>query len=375
MAAIVDGRADRIPTATISTIEKSPSVKIDFKEFFGEPEDWITWSKVHRTQLSALGCADALTETAGDETKGNLDDFDRGSVDPDQPHKAQQASVSSVTSRKGVAFDIVNAEGSASEAWAKLVQHYQASGLEERRRLTIDFYIMKMELGKYPRKFLLRVDQKMKELERVDRPVDPKDIDIVILSGLTPQYDAEVRMLESSSDWPTREWIELAVINQYRRLESEKSAAGSRAMLFARGHRLNDTPPIRCPLCSRTGHSALKYREFQIIRGEKKLNGYQRDREHGHNDGGGGRNGRGGGNGQGGESGGVGGIHGGGGSKNRGGGAGKQRKRSTDFESGYKTACPDCYFCLEPHKDLECPNRSTSGTAPATPNPTWRMFG
>ena len=62
-----------------------------------------------------------------------------------------------------------------------------------------------MEVGEHPRKFLLRVDQMMKDLERVDRPVDPKDIDIVILSGLMPQYDAEVRMLESSSDWLTRE--------------------------------------------------------------------------------------------------------------------------------------------------------------------------
>ena len=65
--------------------------------------------------------------------------------------------------------------------------------------------MMKMELGEYPRKFLLHMDQMVKELERVDRPVDPKDIDIVIPSGLTPQYDAAVRTLESSSDWPTRE--------------------------------------------------------------------------------------------------------------------------------------------------------------------------
>ena len=36
-------------------------------------------------------CADALTETAGDETNVNRDDFDRGSTDPDQLHKAQQA--------------------------------------------------------------------------------------------------------------------------------------------------------------------------------------------------------------------------------------------------------------------------------------------
>ena len=83
----------------------------------------------------------------------------------------------------------------------------------------------------------------VKELERVDRPVDPKDIDITILCGLTPQYDAEVGMLESSSGWPTREWIECAVINQYERLVSEKSAAESRAMLSTRGHRRHDNLP------------------------------------------------------------------------------------------------------------------------------------
>ena len=99
----------------------------------------------------------------------------------------------------------MNTQESASKAWATLVQHYQASGLKERRRLTIGLYMMKMELGEHPQKFLLRVDQMVKGLERVDRPVDPKDIDIVILSGLTPQYDAEICMLESSSDQPTRE--------------------------------------------------------------------------------------------------------------------------------------------------------------------------
>ena len=138
----------------------------------------------------------------------------------------------------------MNAEESDSEGWAKLVQHYQASGLKERRRFIIDFYMMKMELGEHPRKFLLRVDQKVKELERVDRLVDPKDTDIVILSGLTPQYDAEVRMLESSSDWPTRERIDRAVINQYERLESKKLAARSRAMLSTRGHRRNGKPSM-----------------------------------------------------------------------------------------------------------------------------------
>ena len=203
--------------------------------------------------------------------------------------------------------------------------------------------------------------------------MDPKDIDIVILSGLTPQYDAEVRMRESSSDWPTRELIERAVINQYERLESEKSAAGSRPVLSARGHRRNDIPPTRCPFCSRTGHSALKCREFQITHREKKPKECQRGGEHGGN-GGGGNNGRGsrnsggGANGRSGERGGGGGNRGGGGSKNHSRGGGKEKKRSTDSESSDKTASPECYFYLEPHRASEYPNRSASATAPATPN-------
>ena len=138
-------------------------------------------------------------------------------------------------------------------------------------------------------------------------------------------------------------------------------------MLSTRDHHRNDKPPIRCPLCSRTGPSALQCREFQTTRREKKPNGYQRDGKHGGN-GGGGRNSGGGGNGRGGDSNGVGGNRGGGGTKNRGGGGGKPKKSSSDSEYGDKTAYPDCHFCLEPHKASESPCRSASATAPATPD-------
>ena len=42
MAAILERRAEQTPTAIRSTIEKFPTIKIDFKEFSGEPEDWTT---------------------------------------------------------------------------------------------------------------------------------------------------------------------------------------------------------------------------------------------------------------------------------------------------------------------------------------------
>ena len=57
MAAILERKVGQTPTATRSTLEKSPPIKVDFKEFSGKPEDWTRWSKVHRAQQSALGCA------------------------------------------------------------------------------------------------------------------------------------------------------------------------------------------------------------------------------------------------------------------------------------------------------------------------------
>lgn len=44
----------------------------------------------------------------------------------------------------------------------------------------------------------------VQELERVERPVDPKDVDIVIPSDLSPQYNAEARILDGSTACPTR---------------------------------------------------------------------------------------------------------------------------------------------------------------------------
>ena len=53
------------PTAMKLLQQLSTGVKIEYKEFSSEPEDWNTWSKAHQAQLSALGCADVLTAPSG----------------------------------------------------------------------------------------------------------------------------------------------------------------------------------------------------------------------------------------------------------------------------------------------------------------------
>lgn len=99
-----------------------------------------------------------------------------------------------------VAFEIVSGSDSPSKAWAQLVQHYRISGFKQRRRLTLAFNSMKVEIGEHPRQILLWVDRMSKDSEHVDRPAHPKDIDVTALSVLTSSYDAELRIVGSSPD-------------------------------------------------------------------------------------------------------------------------------------------------------------------------------
>ena len=166
-------------------------MKIDFEKFSGEPEDWNAWSKVYMVQISALGGEDVLTTSAAQDIKVGAETFDGSQVHPEMLRKAKQVWDSLITNCKGVAFEIVQGADSPSQAWRQLVQHYKASGVKEWRRLALGFYSMKMEPVEHPRQICLRVARLVKEMKRVGRPALEKDVDIVLLTGLSTQYDAE----------------------------------------------------------------------------------------------------------------------------------------------------------------------------------------
>ena len=144
---------------------RPPAMKIDFEKFLGEPEDWNVWSEVYMAQIYALGCEDVITTPAAQDVKVGAENFDGSQVHPEMLRKAKQVWVSLITNCKGVAFEIVHGADSPSKAWRQLVQHYRASVVKEWRRLALDFYSMKMELGEHPRQFFLRVDRLVKDGE------------------------------------------------------------------------------------------------------------------------------------------------------------------------------------------------------------------
>ena len=142
-------------------------------------------------QISALGFELVQTTPAARGIKVGAENFDGSQVHPETLRKAKQVWVSPITNCKGVAFEIVQGADLLSQAWRQLVQHYKASGAKEWRRLALDFYSMKMKLGEHPRQFFLRVNRLVKEMERGRQTLE-KNIDIVLLIGLSSHYDAEV---------------------------------------------------------------------------------------------------------------------------------------------------------------------------------------
>lgn len=128
---------------------------------------------------------------------------------------------------------------------------------------------MKMELGDNPRKPLLWFDRIVEDLERVGRPLDHRDIDIMIIGSLTSHDDDEVRTLEGSSDWPTRESIKREVINQFDPFERGKSAAGARAVTVVRDSGRNHDFTETCVLCLRVECGGATCRQYRTVKRKK----------------------------------------------------------------------------------------------------------
>ena len=154
-------------------------------------------------------------------------------------------------------------------------------------------------------------------------------------------------MLESSSNWLTREWIKRAVINQYECQESETSAAGIKVMIATHGNGRNTSLHTRCPICSRTGHVAQECREYRITKRESEPKGMRHDGDAGTR---------------------------GSGNHRGGGGINQKYRNAKNGDSESKTDRSRCCFCQGPHKPPECPNRSSAAAPPTANNSQHGVF-
>ena len=153
-----------------------------------------------------------------------------------------------------------------NDAWRNLESHYRAKGTREILRLFHEINGKTMEPGGDPFKFIMEIDRLAADLHRLgDNSVTELRKCVIIVSGLSADFETECRMLENNPAGLNRTEIERVVGNQYNRLlrqqqESEALSASKGTVTANRGkgknRRLHHKFDGNCFNCGKKGHRA-----------------------------------------------------------------------------------------------------------------------
>ena len=259
--------ASYVPQNTTAAQQVQTSIKFDVPAFEGEsPASWLTWSQRVLYQARASGFEDGLTVAEGDGLSVGADVFDSSYVDPVRLRNAHVAWMTLIFSCSGMALESVQRSNAPNDAWRNLESHYRAKGTREILRLFHEINEKTMEPGGDPFKFMMEIDRLAADLHRFgDKSVTELKKCVIIVSGLSADFEIECRMLENNSVGLNRAEIERVVGNQYSRLlrqqQDSKALSASKGTVTAnRGKGKNRRPHHKfdgnCFNCGKKGHRA-----------------------------------------------------------------------------------------------------------------------
>ena len=195
-------------------------IKLDVPAFEGNSTaSWLTWSQRVLHQARASGFENKLTAAVGDGLSVGADVFDSSNVDPVRLRNAHAAWMILINSCSGMALEIVQRSDAPNEAWRNLEYHYRAKGTREILRLSHEINGKIMEPGSDPFKFMMEVDRLAADLHRLgDKSVTELRKCVIIVSGLSADFEMECQILENNPAGLNRAEIERVVGNQYNRI-------------------------------------------------------------------------------------------------------------------------------------------------------------
>ena len=205
---------------TVAAQQYQTPIKFDVPGFEGDSStSWSTWSQRVLYQARASGFDSELTAAVGEGLNVGADVFDSSNVDPVRLRNAHAAWMILINSCSGMALEIVQRCQAPNEAWRNVELHYRAKGTREILRLSHEINGKTMEPGSDPFKFMMEVDKLAGDLHRLgDKSVTELRKCVIIVSGLSEDFEMECRMLENNPDGLNRGEIERVVGNQYNRL-------------------------------------------------------------------------------------------------------------------------------------------------------------
>ena len=143
-----------------------------------------------------------------------------------------------INSCGGMALEIMQRSDAPNEAWRNLEFHYRAKGTREILRLSHEINGKTMEPGSDPFKFMMEVDRLAADLHGLrDKSVTELRKCVIIVSGLSADFEMECRILENDPAGLNRADIERVVGNQYNRLfrqqQDSKALSASKVTVTA----------------------------------------------------------------------------------------------------------------------------------------------
>ena len=212
--------ANHVTQNTAAAQQLQTPIKFDVPAFEGDSTaSWLTWSQSVLYQARTSDFEDELTAAKGDGLSVGADVFDSSNVDPVRLRNAHVAWMTLINSCSGMAVEIVQRSNAPNDAWRNLESHYRAKGTREILRLSHEINRQTMEPGGDPFKFMMEVDRLAADLHCLgDKSVTELRKCVIIVSGLSADFEMECRILENNPAGLNRAEIERVVGYPYNRL-------------------------------------------------------------------------------------------------------------------------------------------------------------
>ena len=217
-------------------------------------------------QARASGFENELTAAERDGLSVGADIFDSSNVGTVRLRNAHVAWMTLINSCSGIALEIAQRSSAPNDAWRNLESHYRAKGTEEILCLSHEINGKTMEPGGDPFKFMMEIDRLAADLHRLgEKSISKRRKCVIIVSGLSADFEMECRMLEDNPAGLNRTEIERVVGNQYNGLLRQKALSASKGTVTAnrgkgKNTRLQHKFDGNCFNCGKKGHRAGNYR-------------------------------------------------------------------------------------------------------------------
>ncbi|KAH9638116.1 hypothetical protein HF086_014977, partial [Spodoptera exigua] len=149
---------------------------------------------------------------------------------------------------------------SAYEAWNNLKKTYEGKGLCRKLGLLRSLFGTKLADSNSMDGYLNKIKEVAHQLSEIESPLDDEFIAVIILSGLTSDYDPLIMAIENSGQKLTTEHVSAKLLQETQRREDKQD--GVTALVTRK--------QIKCFRCKRPGHYSRNCTEKKITDHEKQ---------------------------------------------------------------------------------------------------------